>query len=316
LKQLKNMESTPRPDAIPATGKIPGRNLMAVSFVAGFVQLLIKIGAAILTGSAAVFADAVESAVHVLAVGFAFFSLHVAARPPDRDHPYGHAKIGFFSAGVEGGIILMAALFIIGDSARRIWQGPQLEEIGWGIALTGLTVILNLILGSFLIYHGRKHHQLILTANGKHVLTDAWTSLGVIAGLSMVQLTGWVYWDPLLAILVGANILRTGTGLVSKGFSGLMDSAQEEDLRLAEKILGQSLNSNEVTYHALRLRNLGQHLSIDLHLVFEDRLSIREAHDIATVLEHKLSSAFHPPAVVMTHLEPRHDHERLHGPPG
>jgi cation diffusion facilitator family transporter len=179
-----------------------------------------------------------------------------------------------------------------------------------------LTVILNVLLGSVLVYQGRKHHQLILTANGKHVLTDAWTSLGVIAGLLMVQFTGWVYWDPLLAILVGGNILRTGAGLVGKGFSGLMDTALEDDLGKAEKILKQNLEGQDVTYHALRLRSLGQHLSIDLHLVFEDRLTIREAHDFATNLEHKLSSAFHPPAVVMTHLEPRHDHDRLHGSPG
>lgn len=297
-------------------GAVPGSKLIAMSFVAGLVQLLIKLGAAILTGSAAVFADAVESAVHVLAVGFAFFSLHMAARPPDRDHPYGHAKIGFFSAGVEGGIILMAALFIIGDSIRRVWQGPQVEEIGLGIVLTALTLLLNVTLGSVLILQGRKHNQLILTANGKHVLTDAWTSLGVIVGLSLVQLTGWGYWDPILAVVVGANLLRTGSDLVQKGFSGLMDSAQEEDLDKAESILKESLQGHDVTYHALRLRSLGQHLSIDLHLVFDDKLSIRDAHDMATMLEHKLSSAFHPPAVVMTHLEPRHDHDRLHGSPG
>lgn len=296
-------------------GEIPGRRLMAVSFAAGFLQLFIKIVAAVFTGSSAVFADAVESAVHVIAVGFAFFSLHVAARPADRDHPYGHAKIGFFSAGVEGGIILMAALFIIGDSIHRIWQGPQVEEIGLGILLTAVTVFLNIILGTVLVLHGRRHHQLILTANGKHILTDAWTSLGVILGLFLVHLTNWVYWDPLLAIIVGTNILLTGAGLVRKGFSGLMDSAREEDLRLAEEILQRSLQGRDVTYHALRLRNLGQHLAIDLHLVFDDKLSIREAHDIATMLEHTLSSAFHPPAVIMTHLEPRHDHSRLHGTP-
>jgi cation diffusion facilitator family transporter len=288
---------------------------MALSLFAGILQLLIKVTAAVVTGSAAVFADAVESAVHVLAVGFAFFSLRVAARPPDRDHPYGHAKIGFFSAGVEGGIILMAALFIMGDSLRRIWQGPVVEEIGWGITLTAVTILFNVALGALLIFHGRKHHQLILTANGRHVLTDAWTSLGVIGGLLLVQFTGWVYWDPLCAIVVAANILRTGSDLVWRGFSGLMDSASEEDLLKAENILRDSLAGKDATYHALRLRNLGQHLSIDLHLVFDDRLSIRDAHDLATALEHELSSAFHPPAVVMTHLEPRQDHDRLHGTP-
>jgi len=287
---------------------------MGVSLAAGFLQLVIKLTAVIITGSAAVFADAAESAVHLLAVVFAFVSLQIAHRPPDRDHPYGHAKIGFFSAGVEGGVILVAALFILGDATRRILIGPELEQVGWGISLTAFTVVMNGFLGIWLIRTGKREHQLILVANGWHVLTDAWTSIGVIIGLTLAWTTGWVYWDPICAILVAINILITGSLLIRRGFSGLMDTASEGDLKLAEEILDRELQKTGVSYHALRLRSLGDGISIDLHLLFEDRLTIRDAHAFATALESKLANAFPPRASVMTHLEPRSDHTRLHGP--
>lgn len=315
-KSLKSKNQSERkiPDAGHAEPKPRSQTAMGVSLGAGILQLVIKITAFVITGSAAVFADAAESAVHLLAVVFAFISLQIAYRPPDRDHPYGHAKIGFFSAGVEGGVILVAAIFIIGDATRRILIGPELEQVGWGISLTAFTVLMNGLLGMWLIRTGRKEHQLILVANGWHVITDAWTSIGVIVGLTLAWTTGWVYWDPICAILVALNILITGSVLIRRGFSGLMDTASEGDLKLAEEILDRELEKSGVSYHALRLRNLGDGISIDLHLLFEDRLTIREVHAFATALERKLADAFHPEASVMTHLEPRSDHTRLHGP--
>ena len=295
--------SPPRPSA---------QRAIAVSLGAGFGQLFIKVAAFLLTGSAAVFADAAESGVHLVAVLFAFFSFRISRRPPDGDHPYGHGKIGFFSAGVEGAVIFLAALYILGESIRRILVGPSLQEIGWGIALILLTVLINGGLGWWLIRTGRREHHLILVANGWHILTDAWTSIGVIVGLLMAGLTGWVYWDPVCAILVAVHILFTGSKLLQVSFSGLMDHASPSDLQRAESALASELAGTGVSYHALRLRHLGDRLSIDLHLLFEDQLSIREAHDFATQVEHRLAHAFVPPATVMTHLEPRRDHRRLH----
>jgi cation diffusion facilitator family transporter len=295
-------------------GRATCRRAIHVSLAAGVAQLAVKVAAVFITGSAAIFADAAESSVHLIAVAFAVLSLRIAHKPPDRDHPYGHAKIGFFSAGVEGGVILVAAVFILGDSVRRMLEGPVLDRIGWGIALTAFTVLMNGALGAWLLHTGRRHHQIIVTANGWHVITDALTSLGVILGLSLAWATGWSYWDPVCAILVALNILVTGMGLVRRGIRGLMDRADDADRAAAGAILEEELRGTGVSYHALRMRNLGDAVSIDLHLLFDDRLSIREAHAFATALEKKLSSSFSPPAVVMTHLEPRRDHARLHDP--
>lgn len=295
-------------------GKARSRRAMSLSLGVSFAQLGIKVLAWLLTGSAAVFADAAESTVHLLAVGFAFFSLRWAHRPPDGDHRYGHGKIGYLSAGVEGGVIFLAALIILGDAFRRILSGPEVQQIGWGIGLVALTITLNAALGWYLLRTGQREHELILVANGWHVLTDAWTSIGVLIGLVLVAATGWVYWDPVCAILVAFHILVTGGRLIGKSFGGLMDLASEADVRRAEEILAANLRQTNVTYHALRLRSLGNRLAIDLHLVFDDHLPLHEAHEFATNLERELAGAFSPPATVMTHLEPRADHARLHSP--
>jgi cation diffusion facilitator family transporter len=315
-----NRGQTVHPRAMKSTDNTSGiracRRAIHISLAAGIVQMAVKVTAVFITGSVAIFADAAESAVHLIAVAFAATSLRIAHKPPDRDHPYGHAKVGFFSAGVEGAVILVAAVFILGDSLRRIWEGPVIDRIGWGIGLTAFTVLMNGVLGMWLLATGRRHHQIIVTANGWHVLTDAFTSLGVILGLSLAWTTGWAFWDPVCAILVAVNILVTGAGLVRSGIQGLMDRADDADQASAEALLERELHGTGVSYHALRMRNLGDAVSIDLHLLFDDRLSIREAHAFATALEKKLSAAFTPPAVVMTHLEPRRDHARLHGPAG
>lgn len=285
---------------------------MALSLAAGGLQLIIKLGAWLMTASTAVFADAAESAVHLLAVLFAALSLRISRRPPDREHTYGHGKIGFFSAGVEGAVIFITALYIMGESIRSLLAGPAIHAIGWGILLTALSVLLNGAVGWHLIATGKRLHNLILVANGWHVLTDCFTSLGVIAGLLLAKLTQWLYWDPVCALLVATHILITGSKLLHAGFAGLMDEASDSDIATAKAILDRELTSTGVSYHHLRMRHLGDRLAIDLHLVFDDHLSIRDAHEIATHIERTLAAGFSPAATVMTHLEPRGDHNRLH----
>jgi cation diffusion facilitator family transporter len=286
---------------------------MGVSLGTGVLQLVVKITAFVITGSAAVFADAAESTVHLVAVFFAFVSIRIAARPPDRDHPYGHAKIGFLSAGVEGAAILTAALLILADATTRILRGPEVQELGWGIALTAATVLMNAALGLWLIRLGRRRHQIILSSNGWHVLTDAWTSLGVILGLLLVSLTGWVYWDPVCAIVVAINIVVTGASLLKRSVLGLMDTAGAGEIARAEAFLEAQLRDSGVSYHALRMRHRGDRMAIDFHLVFDDDTTIDEAHAFATDLERKLASAFTPEAHVLTHLEPRRNRKQHHG---
>src|SRR5690625_4491299 len=201
------------------------RRAINLSLGVGLLMLVIKFSAWLLTGSAAIFADAIETIVHVIAVAFAAYSLRLSLKPADENHPYGHAKVSFFSAGAEGMLIILAAIFIIQDAIRKWIAGVEIEHIGFGAALTGLTVILNGILGFYLVSIGRKKKSLILEANGKHILTDAWTSLGVIIGLILALLTGWLPWDPILAIAVALNIIITGFNLIRQSIRGLMDEA-------------------------------------------------------------------------------------------
>ena len=194
---------------------------MTLSLVVGLLMFVVKVGAYVLTGSAAILSDAAESVVHVAAVSFAFYSLRFSQKPADRQHLYGHAKVGFFSAGFEGAMIVLAALYIVFEAIRKWVVGLELEYVGVGTSLTVLAMLVNGVLGVYLIWTGKKRNSIILTANGKHVLTDCWTSLGVIVGLCLVLLTGWLPWDPIAAIVVAVNIVVSGVGLIRQSIGGI-----------------------------------------------------------------------------------------------
>lgn len=291
------------------------RRAMNLSLGIGILMLVIKFGAYLLTGSAAIFADAVETIVHVVAVGFASYSLRLSQKPADVSHPYGHAKIGFFSAGAEGSLIILAALFIIHDAVNKWIGGLVLDNIGLGSALTALTVFLNGGLGLYLVWLGKKKDSLILEANGKHVLTDAWTSVGVIVGLCLTLLTGWLPWDPIFAILVAINILVAGFGLIRRSVRGLMDEADPQIRARLIEILNRETTSRGVRYHELRHRNTGDGHWVDFHLLFQDETPIKTAHTIATEIERTISESFQTRVIVTTHLEPQADHTRIHKHP-
>ena len=201
------------------------RFAMNLSLAVGLLMFVMKTGAYLLTGSAAILSDAAESVTHVAAVFFAAYSLRLSYRPPDKDHLYGHTKISFFSAGFEGAMIVLAALFIIYESIRKWMTGLQLENLGVGTALTAAAMIINGGLGCYLLWLGRHKHSIILEADGRHVLTDCWTSLAVLVGLVLVLLTKWPPFDPICGILTACNILWSGTGLLKSAFIGLMDTA-------------------------------------------------------------------------------------------
>lgn len=296
------------------------RAAMNLSLGVGILMLIIKFGAYLLTGSAAIFADAIETIVHVIAVAFASFSLRLSQKPADVSHPYGHAKIGFFSAGAEGALIVFAAFFIIHDAVTKWMAGLVLENIGLGTLLTALTVLINGGLGLYLVWVGKRKNSLILEANGKHVLTDAWTSIGVIIGLILTAMTGWLPWDPIFAILVACNILVAGFSLIKRSVRGLMDEAEPAIHAQLIDLLDQEVKPHGIAYHALRHRNLGDGHWVDLHLLFDDDTPIEKAHAIATQIERAAMEKLPPGSVVTTHLEPRRDHGRLHthsdpGPP-
>jgi cation diffusion facilitator family transporter len=285
---------------------------MRLSLTVGFIMLVLKMAAFMLTGSAAILGDAAESVVHLAAVMFASFSLWLAAQPADENHRYGHSKIAFFSAGIEGGLIVLAAVFIIYESIRRWIGGLTVSHLSTGMLLTLGTVLINGALGWYLIRTGRLHRSLILISNGHHLLTDGWTSLGALAGLGMMHLTGWLWWDPVFGLLIAGNILISGYSLLRQSVSGLMDHADPKITQELDQALTSETATRGVTFHALRHRNAGQVHYVDVHLLFPDDILLREAHRISTDIERAVIQTTKHRVQITTHLECVGDHDELH----
>ena len=290
------------------------RLAMRLSLIVGLLMLAMKMGGYYITGSAAIFSDAAESVVHVVAVIFASYSLRLAYKPADSTHLYGHAKISFFSAGFEGAMIILAALYIMYESVSILMGDPHLENLGLGTGLTALAAVINGFLGAYLVWLGKRKNSLILEANGKHVLTDCWTSVGVLVGLGLTLVTGWLPWDPIFAILVAINILVSGLGLIRRSIGGLMDAADPEIDRNLTAILDRETSSRGIGYHDLRHRSAGQAHWVEVHLLFPGTTTVRDAHEIATQIEAQLEQSTGSVTYVTSHLEAEEDHGEVHGP--
>jgi len=256
--------------------------------------------------------DAAESVVHVLAVAFAAFSVWLASKPAGQGAPYGFERIAFVSVGFEGAVIVAVAGVIIWTAILKWRHGIVIEQLGLGVLITLGAVIVNGLLGWHLVRTGRNHHSLILVADGKHVLTDSWTSLGAVVGLLLVMLTGWKPFDPLFAIATALNILWTGGGLCIKAAFGLLDVNDLRVEREVEARLEELAGQAGVGFHGVRCRDTGKRLLVSLHLLFRDEMPIGEAHRIATAIEERLAAELGRPAEVTTHLEAVEDHERVH----
>jgi cation diffusion facilitator family transporter len=271
-----------------------------------------KVVAYVVTGSAAILSDAAESVVHVVAVTFAAYSLWYSNRPADETHPYGHDKISFFSAGFEGGMIVVAAIYIIYEAIYKWITGLELQNLGIGTVLVATAAALNGALGAYLIWQGKRFRSLILEANGRHVLTDCFTSVGVIVSLILVQLTGWLVFDPILAILVAINILISGGRLMRRSIAGLMDEVDPGLGDRLRRLLEELVAERGVAYHCLRYRSIGNRLWVEFHLLFPRGTEIEEAHRVATELEMELDRRLKTPVEVMTHLESIEGHAQAH----
>ncbi len=285
---------------------------MRLSLGVGFLMLALKLGAYVVTGSAAILSDAAESVVHVVAVGFAAYSLKVSYRPPDESHLYGHEKIGFFSAGFEGAMIVLAAFYIIYQAISKWMGGLSLEHLGLGSGLTAVAAVINGGLGAYLLRVGKQKKSIVLEANGKHVLTDCWTSVGVLVGLGFTWKTGWLPWDPIFAILIAINILFSGFGLIRKSISGLMDAADPQVQEQLIGILKKETQDRSIQYHHLRHRSLGDVHWVDFHLLFPQDTTVRDAHRVATEIEKVIETTLEPGAHVTSHLEAIEDHTEVH----
>jgi cation diffusion facilitator family transporter len=288
------------------------RFAMRLSLLFGVVMLAGKLAAYLMTHSAAIFSDAAESVIHVIAVGFATFSLRLSNKPASSHFLYGYERMSFFSAGFEGGMIVVAAVAIIFESIRRWFGGLQLENVGMGALLILAAGILNAGLGTYLVRMGRRTNSLILEANGKHVLTDSWTSFGVVAGLGLVLLTHWLPFDPLIAIVVAGNILWAGGHLAWRSAVGLLDYSDPETGRKIRAHLDAICAELGIQYHGVRFRTTGYRQIVEVHLLFPRVTSVGEAHRLATAVEERLPAELGMPAEVVTHLEPLEDHADVH----
>jgi len=275
-----------------------------VSLVVGSALLAAKYIAYQQTGSTAVLSDALESIVNVVAAMFAIGGLVFAGRPADRSHPYGHGKIEFFSAAFEGGLISFAAVMIIYQASASLWHAAEVRQLDLGLAITAGAGAVNLALGAFLVRTGRAHDSLTLVADGKHVLSDFWTSLGVVIGLTLVRVTGVVWLDPLVAAIVGLNLAWTGLRLVRHAAGGLLD---EEDTALLEKLLG-ALNASMVPgiirVHNLRAIRSGRFSHIDAHLVLPEFWPVERAHEAADAFERQVMAAGDIDGEIVFHTDP------------
>jgi cation diffusion facilitator family transporter len=288
------------------------RFAMRMSLAVGVLMLLGKTTAYYMTGSAAILSDFAESVVHVIAVAFAAFSLRLSTKPAGPTFLYGYERIAFFSAGFEGAMIVIAAIWILVEAIEKWLTGLPLEHLGSVTLLLLAAGMLNAWLGWYLLRVGKRSHSLILEADGKHVLTDCFTSFGVVAGLGIVMLTGWKPFDPLVAIAVSVNILWSGGRMAWRSAVGLLDYSDPQTGKQIRQKLDAICNELGIHYHGVRYRTTGYRQIIEVHLLFPHATEVGEAHRLATVLEERLPVELGKPAEVITHLESLEDHEDVH----
>ena len=267
------------------------------SILVALLLLAVKFAAYFMTESAAIFSDALESIVNVVASMVAAYSLFLAHQPPDEQHPYGHGKVEFLSAGFEGGMILLAACVIAFRALEEMFRGPGAHELDWGLLLIFFAGVVNGIAGLTLQIIGRRRNSMTLTADGKHLLSDAITSVGVLVALLMMWFKPtWVWVDPIAALLVAAYIAYMGIHLLSESAAGLMDRQDASDERLLHDILTAHVGSGGrepriCSYHKLRHRHSGRYHWVDFHLVIPAHLDVARGHQVASAIEHEIEQA-------------------------
>jgi cation diffusion facilitator family transporter len=278
--------------------------VMALSVFISTLLTSLKFYSFWLTGSSAILSDALESIMNVVASGFALWSVFLASRPPDMDHPYGHGKIEFFSAGFEGALIAVAAGGIFWEALPKIVEPRALPRLDFGLLILLGTAGVNLWLGRTLVRAGKRTRSVAITADGKHILADVYTSAGVLVGLLLVRQTGWYFLDGLVACVVAANILFIGAKLVFESSSRLMDAYDPELLDRISSIIAQNRKPIWIDVHRLRAWRAGQLIHMDFHLILPRRMSLEEAHREVMEIEQLLKSQIPGVGEALIHAEP------------
>jgi len=285
---------------------VPLTRFAWLAVAAAAATIALKTLAWTLTGSVGLLSDALESVVNLIAAVLALVAVGWAAKPPDEEHAYGHAKAEYFSAGVEGAAICLAALSIGWAAVDRLLDPMRLEGIGVGLAVAGGASLINLVVGGILMRTGRRRRSIALEADGRHLLTDVATSVGVVAGVGTAALTGWDWLDPVIALAVAANILVTGAGLVRRSTGGLMDQQLPAAEREAINEVLRRAREDSIRFHALRTRRAGRLSFLSVHVLVPGAWTVQRGHDLLEQLEAELRLAV-PQLVVFTHLEPLED---------
>ncbi|MBN2337568.1 MAG: cation transporter [Acidobacteria bacterium] len=290
----------------PASGvTTPTSRVVLLSIAASVVTMALKITAWGFTGSVSLLSDALESTVNLAAALIAFIALTVADRPADRSHAYGHDKAEYFSSGVEGGLILVAAIAIIYTAVQRFLHPMPLTDLGAGIGVALAASGINFGVSRFMLRKARRYDSIALEADARHLMTDVWTSAGVVAALAVVAFAPprWMILDPIVAVLVGLNIIRTGAHLIRRSMAGLMDgSLPETEIRQVEEAIRASLDSG-AAYHSLRTRKSGSRRFVELHVTVPGDLCVTRGHDCCERIEAAIERRL-PKTSVSTHLEP------------
>lgn len=280
------------------------KNIIKISLTIGVVLMLVKFSAYLLTSSNAILTDAMESIVNVVASGFAYYSIHLAAKPRDDNHPYGHGKVEFFSVFLEGGLILIAGLLILGKAFYSLLFPEQIERLFEGMLLLGATGVVNWAYGSYMVRQSKKLNSLTIEADGRHLQTDAYSTLGLLLGLLLMYLTGWSWIDIALSVGLGLYILYHGYRLLRRSIAGLMD---ESDAELVEEIVGV-LQANRlpdwIDVHNLRVQRYGQQLHIDCHVTMPYYYNLEKVHDKVSDIDQVVNEQLQAETELFIHVDP------------
>jgi cation diffusion facilitator family transporter len=278
------------------------RRYISLSLAAAVATIGLKTGAYFLTGSVGLLSDAAESLINLVAAGVAFGMLTIASRPPDEEHAYGHSKAEYFSSGVESSLILVTAVGIAWAAWGRLMNPQPLENVGIGLAATLVATAINAAVAFTLLRAGRRLRSITLSADGQHLLTDVWTSSGVVVGIVLVTLTGWLVLDPIIAILVAINITWTGFRLLNDSAHGLLDTALPQvDQSVIDGVLAR-YEQMGIQFHARRTRSAGQRRFISMHVLVPGDWTVHKGHELCEQIEHDIIARL-PKSTVFTHLE-------------
>jgi cation diffusion facilitator family transporter len=282
------------------------RRYAVLSIVAAVLTIGLKLGAYFLTGSVGLFSDAAESVVNLVAAVAALWALLYASRPPDEEHAFGHDKAEYFSSGLESALILIAAVWIGVTAWDRLMDPQPLHNVGIGLSITLAAAAINGVVALIILRAGRRLRSITLQADAQHLLTDVWTSLGVVLGIATVQVTGWLVLDPLIGLLVTANILWTGVRLLRDTAQGLLDRAlPPEDRKVISRVLSR-YEEKGIKFHALRTRASGPRRFISMHVLVPGEWTVQQGHDLSEQIEKDLAEAL-PQSTFFIHIEPSED---------